>query len=155
MFITNKSRISKLLPYVSGHLHKALAYLQETDFSKLPVGRYEVDGDNIYFMVSEYDTKPKEEKKAETHIKYIDIQYIVKGEEKIHYTDYNSNLEITEDKRVEKDGIFYNTTADVDSLLLREDMLGVLFPWEVHRPGCNVGENSVFVKKVVFKVKKG
>lgn len=154
MFITNKARVEKLLPYVSGHLHKALSYLHKTDFTNLPVGRYEVDGDNIFFMVSEYDTKPKDEKKVETHIKYIDIQYIVKGEEKIYYTDYNSNLEVAEDSRVEKDAIFYNTTADVDSLLLREDMLGVCFPWEVHRPGCNAGEKSVAIKKVVFKVKK-
>ena len=36
-----------------GRVYTALEFLKETDFNKMDLGRYELDGDNIYYMVQE------------------------------------------------------------------------------------------------------
>ncbi|HBE79823.1 MAG TPA: YhcH/YjgK/YiaL family protein, partial [Firmicutes bacterium] len=41
-----------------------LEYLKNTDFSKLALGRYEIDGEKIFAMVQEYETSPREKREA-------------------------------------------------------------------------------------------
>ena len=61
---------------------KAFEYLKTTNLSEKENGKYEIDGENIYVSVQDYNTKPEEEGKFEAHKKYADIQFIVKGQEK-------------------------------------------------------------------------
>ena len=42
-------------------IEAALRYLQETDFKNVVPERYDIDGDRVYAMVQEYDSKPKAE----------------------------------------------------------------------------------------------
>ena len=65
-----------------GRVYQALEFLAKTDFNNVELGRYELDGDNIYYMVQNYDTDPNKTI-SEAHNKYIDIQFMVKGEELI------------------------------------------------------------------------
>lgn len=46
-------------------------------------GRYELQGDNIFMNVMTFNTQSPVEKKAELHEQYIDIQLLLKGEERI------------------------------------------------------------------------
>ena len=62
-----------------GRVYDALKFLSETDFSKIELGRYELDGDNIFYMVQSYDTDP-DKTISEAHKKYIDIQFMGEGE---------------------------------------------------------------------------
>ena len=57
MIFGHKTDIEKLLPYVSEDLQKALKYLAATDFSKVPNGRYELDGEKMYANVDTYTTE--------------------------------------------------------------------------------------------------
>lgn len=50
-------------------INKALTYIKETDFSKMELGKYEIDGDNIFALVNEYKTKDQNEGKLEAHKK--------------------------------------------------------------------------------------
>ena len=45
---------------LSPRLKKGLEYIATTDFSKIPAGKYELEGELIYVMVNEYNTKPSE-----------------------------------------------------------------------------------------------
>ena len=56
-----------------------LAMLNEDRVRNAAPGKYQVDGDNLFYVVSEYETKPVEEGKFEIHRRYMDIQYIVSG----------------------------------------------------------------------------
>ena len=60
---------------ISERLMKGLRLLKETDFSALEPGRYEVDGNELYFMVQSYQTKESNDT-PEAHKKYIDIQRV-------------------------------------------------------------------------------
>ena len=63
-------------------LEEAVAYLKEQNLAAMEVGTYEVDGD-FYFMIQEYETKEPDVCRLETHKNYIDIQWIISGEEAI------------------------------------------------------------------------
>jgi hypothetical protein len=41
-------------------IQKALAWLQSADLANLPTGRQVIDGDNMYALVNEYTTEPKQ-----------------------------------------------------------------------------------------------
>jgi biofilm protein TabA len=139
---------------MSPGLLKGLEYLKKTDFSKLEAGRYEIDGTNVYASVQEYQTVPKPEKKPEAHRKYVDIQYIVSGTEIIGIgLDHPAN-EVLEDKLSERDVIFFKNVQDETELILSQGTYAILFPADVHRPGCSRGQSSP-VKKVVVKVAVG
>ena len=63
-----------------GRVYTALEFLAKTDFSQMELGRYELDGGNILYMVQTYETDP-DKTISEAHKKYIDIQFMVDGEE--------------------------------------------------------------------------
>ena len=63
----NRKDIEKLLTYVSESVQKALAYVAATDFSKVEIVEYEIDGRNVFARVNTYDTEPKAERSHEKH----------------------------------------------------------------------------------------
>ena len=44
----------------------ALEFLAKPETKELPVGRYELDGDNIYVLIQDQTTAPVEKKRAES-----------------------------------------------------------------------------------------
>jgi biofilm protein TabA len=128
-----------------------LEYLKNTDFSKLPIGRYEIDGERIFAMVQEYPTSPREKREAETHCKYIDIQYLAQGVERVGYALADGKNPIKQDLTAEKDAVFYQSVRDEYDLVLGNGRYAIFFPSDIHRPGCNF-ETEHSVRKVVVKV---
>ncbi|VBB07463.1 Hypothetical protein LUCI_2712 [Lucifera butyrica] len=147
--VDNLEQEGKFLPPA---LVKGLQYLKNNRFSEMSPGRYDIDGDALYAMVSEYETKPKAEKKPETHAVYADIQYIAAGEEVIGFGVRTAAMVVTEDRLKEKDVVFYAAVEKETEIKLSAGMYAVFFPWDVHRPGCEAGTKST-VRKVVLKVK--
>ena len=132
-----------------GRVYTALKFLSETDFSKTPLGRYKLDGDNIFYMVQSYDTDP-DKTISEAHKKYIDIQYMVEGEEIIGVADISSEKELTEAKE-ENDVWFYN--CKTEPLTLSAGKYMVLYPNDLHCPGVATNGTALTCRKVVVKVK--
>lgn len=56
----------------------AFKFLLKKDFFTVENGKYQIDGDNIFAIINEYETKDKNECEVEAHKKHIDIQYVVK-----------------------------------------------------------------------------
>lgn len=132
-----------------GRVYTALKFLSETDFSKTELGRYELDGDNIFYMVQSYDTDPTKTI-SEAHRKYIDIQFMVEGEEIIGVADISSEKELTEAKE-ENDVWFYN--CKTEPLTLSAGKYMVLYPNDLHCPGVATKGKALTCRKVVVKVK--
>jgi YhcH/YjgK/YiaL family protein len=61
---------------------KAFNYIETTDLIALPEGRYEIDGEHLYLMVSKERGRKKEAAQLEIHKRYTDIQLVLSG------TDY-------------------------------------------------------------------
>lgn len=138
----------------SKKIQKGMEYILTNDFYNMANGKYEIDSDNMYALVQEYETYAKNEMKPESHEKYIDIQYVCSGEEKIGFGIVNPDNEILEELIEEKDIIFYkdNIKNEMD-LILTEGMYAIFGSSDIHRPCCQV-KSSSRVKKVVVKIKK-
>lgn len=64
-------------------IERALDFLRSTDFSKLEPGVVEIDGKNIFAQVIDLTTRDVAENRPEVHRRYLDIQFLASGEEKI------------------------------------------------------------------------
>ena len=136
---------------LSPALQAGLLYLKNTDLTKLPLGRHDIDGDNLFVSVAEYELECKENRRPEAHQKYIDIQYLALGEEVIGHSLLSSKYEVTQDELAERDVIFYKAVDHEVDLVLTPGVYAIFFPSDVHRPGC-ISQGKSKVKKIVVKI---
>ena len=130
-------------------LAAALEYLRETDFSKLRLGRYELDGENLYALVQHYNSRPESGAEFEAHRKYADIHYVCEGSERMGYMNIR-RLAVTETFDAAKDCEMLRGQGDFVTLFA--GMFAVLFPEDAHMPCLAIREPEP-VKKVVVKIR--
>lgn len=147
--IIDKLKNASLYYGVNERIAKALKYLENTDLSEFQNGRYDIDGDNIFVLVQDYNTKPLSEGKFEAHKKYIDIQYIIKGKEKLGYV-YVHKLNPSTDYDEVKDIMFFE--GEGDFITADEGAFVIFYPEDAHMPGIE-SKTSDYVKKAVVKIK--
>ncbi len=146
--IKDKIKNAKLYYNISENLKKGFLWLENTDLENIADGKYEIGGTDVYASVQTYETKS--EANYESHKKYIDIQYMIKGIEKVGVTDIeNCTTCIEYDK--EKDLEFYHINCEDEYIELDEGQFLVLFPNDAHKPSIAHKEKAI-VKKVVVKV---
>lgn len=142
----------KNTPELPGYLVDALALLRKQDLAALPSGRHELDGDRVYLMVMEYDTKPAETLRFEAHVNYIDVQYLVSGTERLDYLPIGTKAALTEDRLAKDDVAFYAVEKEPSQLVLHAGLFAILYPGELHKP-CGTASAVSKVKKIVMKVR--
>lgn len=147
--ILDRLENSAMYNCISENLKKGFEFLKNTDLSTLESGRYEIEGNNVFALVSEYDSKAHQDCRLEAHQTYADIQYIVSGREAIGYVTLK-NQEVTAAYNSEKDIAFY--TSETTPLILEAGIFAVFFPQDLHRP-CMQIDGAEKVKKVVVKVR--
>ncbi|MBI5296799.1 MAG: YhcH/YjgK/YiaL family protein [Chloroflexi bacterium] len=132
-----------------GHnLPRALKFLAETDLATLPIGRIDIDGDDLYAMTQEYLTKPAEQGKWEAHRKYIDIQYVIGGTERMGFANLRT-MQVGE-YVPERDFLSMNGTGSFVDVFAGSFV--IFFPEDGHMP-CLCADEPQQVRKVVLKVK--
>lgn len=114
-------------------------------------GRYALQGDDVFMNVMQFATQRPDQKKAELHEQYIDIQLLLAGEERILFGTEGSAREC-EEKHVAEDYQLCCHIEEEQSLVLKPGMFVVFMPGEPHKPGCVVGTTGE-IKKVVVKVR--
>ena len=147
--ILDKIENSHLYSGLSKRIKKAFDYIRATDLKNIKPGKYEIDGENIFALISEYKTKSEAEGKLEAHRKYIDVQYVISGEEKMGYVPLNGQ-QILEPYKEENDIIFF--AGEKSFTKVSSGMFAIFFPGDVHMPGVMTKESSP-VKKLVIKVR--
>jgi len=111
------------------------------------VGRYELSG-GAYAMVQEYVTKPVKLGKFEAHRRFIDIQFIARGNEGMEF-GFIDQFAMGE-YLAEKD--FLTAVGDGQHFKVRAGDFAIFFPSDVHMPGVVAGRTPGPVRKVVVKV---
>ncbi len=146
--IIDKMEFCYLYKGLNEKFKKAFDFLEKNDF--LSDGqRHEIDGDNIYYVVQEYEARPLEKTALEAHRIYADIQYIYSGREKIGYAPLKGvtqTIPYDPEKDIEK----YDGNADFTQI--NAGMFAVYFPHEAHRP-CVAVQKGEKVKKILVKIK--
>lgn len=129
------------------NLDQALEYVKGTDFLNLPDGKYEINAEQVFAILATYFTKSKEEALLEAHVKYVDIQFMITGEEYIQVAPLKNQKVTT--AYPENDLTFYEGEGQLVKLSAGNFM--VFFTTDAHGPGIQI-EQSKEVKKVVVKV---
>src|SRR3954454_7464023 len=62
---------------------EAFAFLKNNNLQTMAPGRYAIDSNNVYAIITENPTKDLDSAKWESHHNYIDLHSVISGEEKI------------------------------------------------------------------------
>ena len=142
--LANSTVYEKLHP----GFNSAFYFLRKTDLATISEGRHAIDGDRIYAIVQAYDTKPLSEGLLEVHQRYIDIQFLITGDELIGYAPLADQV-IRTPYDTEKDIAFLEGAAD--PIRVQQGQFAIFFPHDAHMPSRTAGEPA-HVRKVVIKV---
>jgi len=134
---------------LSLNISKAIDYILSGKAENLPAGKTEIDGDEVFLLMNEYETKDQTECKTESHRIYIDIQWMIAGSEKVGFS-FLDNQKVTESYNHEKDYTFYD--ASLDYFELKQGWFAIFFPTDLHCPSIAV-HTHMKIRKAVLKVK--
>ena len=147
--IKDKLENAHLYEKIALGIKKGFDWLLSNDLSILSDGKYEIDGDKLYASVQTYTTK--DTAKYESHRKYIDIQYVINGQEKIGVANLENCVTCIE-YDTERDLEFYDLKREPEEYYkLTKGEFVVFYPHDAHKPSLSINEAST-VKKVVVKV---
>jgi YhcH/YjgK/YiaL family protein len=145
-------RIENHDQYPLGKLWNTAFEFLKTVTPETACGKTILDGDNLFVMVDSYETKSRSAVKLETHRKYIDIQYMISGEE-THEVFPANELTVSEPYPPEKDAQFYQVPKSHRTCInLQPGDFAVYFPQDAHLPCLTTGNNPQVIKKVVVKI---
>ncbi|MBN1561105.1 YhcH/YjgK/YiaL family protein [candidate division KSB1 bacterium] len=135
--------------YVDMHpsFAKAFDFLRQENLANLPPGRYDLDGDRLYCTVSMDSGKTRQEARLEAHRKYIDIQYVIAGDEEMGWRPSAQCSDIHTPYDDAKDILFYNDEIKTWSTVPPGSFV-IFTPQDAHAPMVGKGE----IHKVVCKI---
>lgn len=114
-------------------------------------GRYEICGSDVYALVIKYLPAEEQGRQYETHDKYLDVQYMLRGCENQWYMK-RDELKETVPYSAEKDISFYDFSGQGTKFDLTPGDFAVYFPHDGHLPGMYSGNNAECVR-IIVKVK--
>ncbi|MBG9377010.1 YhcH/YjgK/YiaL family protein [Panacibacter sp. DH6] len=128
---------------------KAFDWLNAAKNTNIEPGKYEIEGDKLFAIVQQYETSDATALHMEAHRKYIDIQYMIEGEELVGLAFFDN----------QKIALPYDATKDflevsdppVCFAPLSAGNFMIFYPTDLHMPCVKVATPAT-VKKVVIKV---
>ena len=125
-------------------------FLNSNDINKLDYGKYEIDADNIFCILSINDLRTVENSPLESHRVYTDLQLVLEGDERIGFKKTAECKDVKIPYSQEKDIEFYHDNYSEFSTL-RGGQFVIYTPVWAHAPLIGDGKS----RKCVFKIKCG
>jgi YhcH/YjgK/YiaL family protein len=130
---------------VSPVIARAFDYVLHTNFAAMADGKHPVEGDEMFAMVQRYKTRPPGQGRWEAHLRYIDLQVVISGIERVGYGHISRFTAAPYDAEI--DVTFPAGTGDF--VTATEGTFLLLWPEDVHMPGIEVDEPTPVLKVVV------
>jgi biofilm protein TabA len=130
---------------------RALEALQNIDLVRMDAGRYELEGDKLFYLVQDVETRTADESQSEAHRHYADIQIPLSAGERYGFSLPQANLASTDDRLEASDIAFYPQPDNEFFMNIEPGAFAVFMPGELHRPGLAIKEKGK-LRKVVVKV---
>lgn len=142
--LKNSERVEMLHPLFK----EVFDYVKSHDLLHTECGKIELRGDELFINNAESTLKSQEEQVLELHRKYIDIQILLEGKERMGWKAIEDLKEEIQPYNEEKDCAFYadRSTSFVD---LEPGQFAIFFPEDAHAP--IIGEGTV--RKLIAKVR--
>lgn len=131
-------------------INSAIDYIKGLNIDNIPINEKIVVDDGFYYSIQSYTTKFEDECNFESHRKYVDVQFMVSGQERMDISDI-SRLTVKENYDLEKDVMFWNIPKHMACVTLNTGDLIVLYPENAHRGSIAEIDRSKVVK-IVGKV---
>ncbi|MCK4563131.1 MAG: YhcH/YjgK/YiaL family protein [Verrucomicrobia bacterium] len=130
-------------------ISEAFGFLDQPGLAELPDGKHEILGDRVFAMVAHGDGRNVSDGELEGHRKYIDIQYVISGDESIGWAPREGLVSSTE-YNAENDIEFFEGKPD-SVVRVPAGSFAVFLPTDAHLPLIGDGP----IHKVVVKVAVG
>ena len=136
---------------LGGRFARAIDWLARSEPGTLAVGRYDIDGSDVYALVQDYCSKAPENGLWEAHRHYVDLQYVASGEEYIGFVHLSRTVPGEYDAA--RDFLPLQAEADFKIKLVAGDF-AVLFPHDAHMPCMSIDPvRPSQVRKIVIKIR--
>ncbi len=149
MIFTTIDQLAKYVPQIP-LLEVVCKELNQSNLLSLDEGKYDLLGEDVFYMVNLYTSSKENNKMYEFHKKYIDVQVMLSGSELCLWSNNNADLN-TVDPSI-KDISFQYVEKESASLNLDTGNVAIFFPGELHKPGLDSGYRKEN-RKIVFKIK--
>ena len=133
---------------LSPDFYEGLKFLKKVS-PDIENGVYQINS-RVKAIVSEYEPREVNEYGFEAHRKFIDIQYVLRGTEKVCCLPLEKLTE-TKPYSEENDAAFYASNNQPLEMEIGNGFYAIFFPQDGHMPQLCVDE-PMMVKKIVVKV---
>lgn len=133
---------------ISKNLDDAIFLIQNQKLETAELGKVTINEDQLFYLVQAYEPKSFDKVNLEAHLKYIDLQLMVEGDEMMAYGNINA-LQLQTPYNESIDAQFFS--GEVQKIHVKKDYFAIFFPHDAHQPGLAI-EEARSVKKVVVKI---
>ncbi len=141
--LEHAARYEALLPYFA----EAFAFLRREDLHDLPDGQYEIQGRKVFATVVHQQGKSVDEAKLEAHDEYVDIQFVMKGNERMGWKS-RGDISVPAEKPEEYPDVYFYDEPPVSWNTVLPGSFAIFFPEDAHMPMISDDE----IHKVILKV---
>lgn len=139
---------------LNSDVDRVLEAMQAYTPDNYPGGRVELDGDRLFMLLNSYETGSPEGALCEAHRQYLDVMYMVEGEETIYVKPTSQLKNVTKEYDPAIEALLGETDADATPVRLTAGSFIVLFPQDAHTPAM-YADGPCQVKKIIGKVRIG
>lgn len=132
------------------HIKMFCEFINSNDLSKFSKGIHNIDSENFFVNIVEYNSKNEDLGFWEAHKKYLDIHFMINGCERIKM-NFIDNM-VQENYKEDDDFLSIKSGRENSYVDLYEGDFLVCYPHDVHMTALKI-EESIYVKKAIFKIK--
>ena len=145
------SNIKNVLEYnfLPQNIQRCFEYIKENDLKSFEKGSYEICGKDLFVNIVEYETTTEDKRFWEAHKNYLDIHFMLDGEEIIN-VNFIDNM--VQKQFVEEEDFLPLEGGKKSSIVLQEKDFLICYPNDAHMTAVNVS-SSKKIKIAIFKVK--
>ena len=125
----------------------AIRFMQRADLRELPVGKHEIDAEQIYALVIHDRGRQKEEALMEAHRNFVDIQMVLDGIEGMGWKTVSACSAPTGEYDPQNDARLFKDPPDT-FFTLHSNQFAIFLPEDAHMPMIT----AEMIHKVVIKV---
>lgn len=146
--------ISKYTRYknINSAIKAALEFISANSMSfEMSDGKYEIIPGQVTAFIVSKDTMNAVETDMEIHKDFMDIHYILSGEEVCEYGEVPEDIEAYHYD--EENDITFFPVKKVQEVHVQQGSFYMVWPYEAHKPLCSVNCAGEKVRKIICKVK--
>lgn len=141
----------KFYKSISNDFYEGLKFIKHAEVD-IALGEYPLT-DTAKALVMEYETKVGNNGFGyEAHKHLIDIQYCIKGTERIPWHHLDDALVPHTEYDTKKDFTFFSWVPQQSEVIIGNDVFAIFYPGDAHAPVFSAGDKPEVIKKIVIKV---